>query len=112
MKLISRVIVGWVVLASLSAAEPQQPAAPMAPDAVPSFEVATVKPTDPSDTSRGFHLAGRRIFIEDEDLNTLISVAYAIHKEQIVDAPTWFGKGRYDIKRIPDMAGVPNLHQL
>jgi hypothetical protein len=74
-----------VVLASLSAAEPQQPAAPMASDAVPSFEVATIKPTDPSDTSRGFHLAGRRIFIENEDLNTLISVAYAIHKKQIVE---------------------------
>lgn len=112
LRLISWVVVGWVILASLSAAESQQPAAQMAPDAVPSFEVATIKPTDPSDTSRGFHLSGRRIFIENEDLNTIISVAYAIHKEQIVDAPTWFGKDRYDIKGTPDVAGVPSLHQL
>jgi uncharacterized protein (TIGR03435 family) len=115
-------VVGWVVFASpsvqdqSSAAGLQQqasePATQMAADAIPSFEVATIKPTDPGDTSRGFHVAGHRIFIENQDVNTLISVAYAIHSKQIVDAPAWFGKDRYDTRGIPDVAGIPNLRQL
>src|SRR5882757_5453135 len=44
-----------------------------------------------------FHIAGHRIFIENQDVNTMISVAYAIHQKQIVGAPAWCGTDRYDI---------------
>jgi uncharacterized protein (TIGR03435 family) len=84
----------------------------MAPGANPSFEVATIRPTDPGDQSRGFHIAGHRIFIENQDVNTLISVAYAIHQKQIVDTPPWCGTDRYDIIGVPDAEGAPNLRQL
>jgi uncharacterized protein (TIGR03435 family) len=109
--LIFSTLAASVVLMALQSAASQEPAVPMAPNAVPSFEVATIKLTDPSDTSRGFHISGRSIYIENEDLEALISVAYSIHKVQIVDAPAWFAKNRYDIKGTPDVAGVPDLHQ-
>jgi uncharacterized protein (TIGR03435 family) len=88
------------------------PVTQMPADAIPSFEVASIKPTDPSNRSRGFHIKGHRVFIENQDVNTLISVAYAIHPRQIIDAPTWFGTDKYDINGITDIAGTPNLRQL
>jgi uncharacterized protein (TIGR03435 family) len=84
----------------------------MAADANPSFEVASIKPTDPSDRDGGFHIRGHRVFIENQDVNTLISIAFAIHPRQIVDAPPWFGTDRFDINGITDIAGTPNVRQL
>jgi uncharacterized protein (TIGR03435 family) len=83
----------------------------MAADAHPGFEVATIKPSDPEDRSSGFHLSGRRLFIENETMENLIAVAYAIHPKQIVDGPDWFRKDRWDIKGVPDVPGDPSWAQ-
>jgi len=97
-----------------SASPPPQstvPVAQMAADAHPSFEVATIKPTDPNDSNQGFHTRGHRISIENETVESLISFAYAIHAHQIVDGPAWFHSDRYDIDGVPDVEGEPNLKQ-
>ena len=86
-------------------------AKPMATDAHPSFEVATVKRSDPDDRSSGFHNNGRNIFIENETMMTLIVFAYDVHVKQIVDAPGWFNTEHFDIKGFPDAEGVPGLTQ-
>ncbi len=88
------------------------PLAAMAKDANPQFEVATIKAADPANGSQGFHTRGRRVFVENERLADVVSVAYAVHRAQIVDAPAWFDHDRYDIEGVPDVPGYPDLRQL
>jgi uncharacterized protein (TIGR03435 family) len=95
-------------------ADPQSvsPMSPMAADAHPSFEVATIKPADPNQTTGGFRIGGRRISIENQTVNTMISVAYAIHQKQIADDPAWLGTAKFDVEGQADVPGVPNLRQI
>ena len=86
--------------------------APMAKDANPQFEVATIKPSDPADTSYGFHTQGHRIFVENQTLRNIVAVAYGLHQGQIAEAPAWMDRERYDIKGVPDQPGYPNLQQM
>jgi len=44
-------------------------------------------------------------------VTNLICFAYSIHKSQIVNAPAWFDEVHWDIDGIPDVEGVPSLHQ-
>lgn len=85
---------------------------PMAADAHPSFDVATIKPSDPADTSDGFQTSGHRIFIENETVNKMITFAFAIHAQQIVGGPDWFATERYDIRGVPDVDGQASMRQL
>lgn len=84
----------------------------MPADADPSFEVATIKPTDPSDRSTGFHLDGQRIWIENVSLDKMLTFAFDVHAEQIVGAPSWFATENFDIQGIPDVAGQPDVKQM
>jgi hypothetical protein len=88
-----------------------QPLAPMARDVDPAFEVAVVKPADPNDRNQGFRLNGRRIFIENNTMTSIICFAYSIQKTQIVNAPQWFDEQPWDINGVPDTEGAPNWHQ-
>jgi uncharacterized protein (TIGR03435 family) len=90
---------------------PIQPLKPMARNADPTFDVAVVKPADPNDHSNGFHLEGRRIFIENVSMTSLICFAYSIQKSQIVGAPGWFDEKLWDIQGVPDAEGVPDWPQ-
>jgi uncharacterized protein (TIGR03435 family) len=83
----------------------------MDPKGDPSFEVATINITDPMDQSSGFHTNGHRIFVENQTLASIVSVAYEIHTDQIIGAPAWFSKDRYDIHGVPDLPGQPSLKQ-
>ena len=83
----------------------------MAKDAHPSYEVATIKSSDPDDGKSGFHTMGHRLFLENEPMDRLIAFAYAIHPKQIVDGPEWFSKDRYDINGVPDIDGQPSVQQ-
>jgi uncharacterized protein (TIGR03435 family) len=88
------------------------PISPMASDAHPSFEVATIKPADPNQLKGNFRIGGHRIYIENQSVDALLSVAYAIHQKQIVDGPAWLDTQRYDIVGQADVEGAPNLHQI
>jgi uncharacterized protein (TIGR03435 family) len=103
--------VAAMVFAWTMDAQEMQSVKPMARDAHPVFEVATIKQSDPDNSSRGFHSEGRNIFIENETMNDLIGFAYGVHVRQIVDAPAWFGSERFDIKGFPDIEGIPGLAQ-
>jgi bla regulator protein blaR1 len=111
-------IVAGLVAVGHSAA--QSPAAnavtkvlgPMPADADPSFEVATVKPSNPNDQSDGFHTKGRQISIENESVDRMLMFAYGVHAKQIVDSPAWLDHDRFDIDGIPDIAGRPSLKQM
>ena len=83
----------------------------MDPKAHPSFDVASIKKADPDSHSSGFQTQGRRVFIENETVNAMISYAYGVHAKQIVGGPAWFGSERFDIRGLPDVDGIPNTAQ-
>jgi uncharacterized protein (TIGR03435 family) len=87
------------------------PMSPMAANAHPSFEVATVRPSDPNETGN-FIVGGHRLVIYSQTVNDLISFAYAVHRKQIVNGPAWLGTERFDIDGQADIPGVANLHQV
>jgi len=92
-------------------AQQMQSLKPMAADAHPAFDVASIKLADPDDHSSGFQTQGRRVFIENETMNDIISYAYGVHAKQIVGGPEWFGSKRFDIRGLPDVDGIPNTAQ-
>ena len=104
-------VVGMVAALSRALGQ-EQAVAMMAADAHPSYEVATIKPSDPEDNNSGFHEMGHRLFIENQPMDSLITFAYSIHPKQIVDGPDWFSKDRYDIEGMPDIEGAPNVQQM
>jgi uncharacterized protein (TIGR03435 family) len=78
----------------------------------PSFDVATIKPSDPMKRNRGFHVGGNRVNIENQDVITMITVAYSVHPKQIVNAPDWFSSARWEIDGVADKEGklsVPDV---
>ena len=96
---------------SLMAQAGPVPVKMMAAEAHPVFEVATIKPSDPNDRSEGFHSNGRRIYIENQTVNKMLTFAYGVHSKQIMGGPDWFGTERFDINGVPDVEGVPSMRQ-
>jgi uncharacterized protein (TIGR03435 family) len=85
----------------------------MAKDADPSFEVATVKPSDPKNGSKGFHSGnGRRINCDNETAADIVEFVYGMHAKQIVGAPQWFFDERWDVDGYPDVPGGPYYKQM
>jgi len=85
----------------------------MAKDAEPSFEVATVKPSDPKNGSQGFHSGdGRRIDCDNETVAEIVEFVYGVHAKQIVGAPQWFFDERWDVDGYPDVPGEPDYKQM
>ena len=85
----------------------------MAKDADPSFDVATVKPSDPKNGSQGFHSGnGRRINCDNETVADIVEFVFGVHAKQIVGAPQWFFDERWDVDGYPDVPGEPDYKQM
>jgi uncharacterized protein (TIGR03435 family) len=85
----------------------------MARDADPDWEVATVKPSAPSDT--GVHrvrLQGRHVMLLGDSVEELLSLGYGVQKNQITGLPDWAQTQRWDVDGIPDATGEPSLRQI
>jgi uncharacterized protein (TIGR03435 family) len=94
---------------------PARPSPPklMAADANPSFDVATIKPNDSGATNmQGLNFRGRNFTTRASSVGDLIAFAYDVQIKQIVNAPDWLDKDRYDISAVPDQEGMPNPKQL
>lgn len=92
---------------------PPEPPKPMAEDADPSFDVATIKPNPSGEASmQQLTIIGRNFTIRNGSLGDLIAFAYGVQMKQIVSAPDWIDKDRYDIAAVPDQPGAPNPEQL
>jgi uncharacterized protein (TIGR03435 family) len=66
----------------------------------PTFEVADIKPSDPSNPtprSKGRVLPGGRIELPGATLKELIMFAYGVQEDMISGGPGWATRGRYDI---------------
>ncbi len=83
----------------------------MAADADPSFEVATIKPTDPDAQGRRINADGRKFVTQNTTLADLIKFAYRINGKQIVGAPEWFDSERFSIAAVSDGEGAPSDKQ-
>ena len=88
-----------------------EPPKSMAADAVPKFDVVTVKPSDPNRQGKGFTIRGRHVMTFNTNVNDLITFAYGLHAKQIVGAPAWFATDKFDIDGVPDVEGQPNSKQ-
>jgi hypothetical protein len=88
-----------------------EPPKSMPADAVPKFDVVTVKPSDPNRQGKGFTIRGRHVMTINTNVNDLITFAYGLHAKQIVGAPAWFATDKFDIDGVPDVEGQPNSKQ-
>jgi uncharacterized protein (TIGR03435 family) len=92
---------------------PPQPSKPMAADVDPAFEVATIKPSNSTESNlQGVNVNGRNFTTRNTSLADLMSIGYGLHAKQIVAAPGWADSDRYDISATFDHEGSPNLQQL
>ncbi len=95
--------------------EPPPPPKAMAADATLEFEVATIKPSNPATPGLSILVGrgGSNLFTTtNTTLNDLITFAYGIHEQQIVNGPGWLGSDKYDVTGKPEDAGVPDATQL
>jgi len=88
-----------------------EPPKPMAADAIPKFDVVTVKPSDPNRPGKLFTIRGRHVMTINTTLNDIITFAYGLHAKQIVGAPAWFVTDKFDIDGVPDVEGQPSSKQ-
>lgn len=88
-----------------------EPPKPMAADAIPKFDVVTVKPSDPNRPGKLFTIRGRHVMTINTTLNDIITFAYGLHAKQIVGAPAWFATDKFDIDGVPDVEGQPSSKQ-
>lgn len=92
---------------------PPPPPKLMPANADPSFEVATIKPNDTGATSmQQLTLQGRNFQTRASSLQDLIAFSYQVQPKQIVGAPDWISKDRYDVAGVPDVEGAPNPEQV
>ena len=88
--------------------EPPPPPRMMAADAKPTFEVATIKPSDPAAQGQGINVNPSGHFtMRNTPLVDLIKFTYGLHPKQIVGAPSWVESERFDILAKPDLPGLP-----
>lgn len=100
-----------VVPAQAQGAAPAPPV-PMAADASPSFEVATIKPSDPNQCcARTFSRNGRRFATTNTNLQYLMQYAFDLQARQIAGGPAWFNQDRFNVGGEIDGEGVPNDRQ-
>lgn len=103
-------IASWLVFA-LQVATCQSPK-PMSADADPSFEVATLKPVDPGNTTQKyFRIVGRRYMAHNVSFADLIEISYSVHPRQIVGGPVWVEGEKFDLVGVPNGEGDPSVKQ-
>ncbi|MGD0442848.1 MAG: TIGR03435 family protein [Edaphobacter sp.] len=89
----------------------QLDAKPMSADADPSFEVATIRPSNPDHPIDGTPIGHRTVFA-GVTMRFLMTFAYGVHDKQIVGAPNWWDSQPFDIEGLSDIPGNPSLPQM
>jgi uncharacterized protein (TIGR03435 family) len=84
---------------------------PMAADADPTFEVATIKPSNPDAPGKALRVRGRQFSTINTNLMDLITFAYGLHPKQVTGGPDWLEKDKFDLLAEPDGEGQPNDKQ-
>ena len=82
-----------------------------APATDPTFEVATIKPTNPNHPADESPL-GHHISFPATTVRFLLAFIYDLHDKQIVGAPDWIASEKYDFDGVADLPDTPNLQQI
>jgi uncharacterized protein (TIGR03435 family) len=94
----NRITLAWVSLMVASGVALAQSPAP----ARLSFEVATIKLTDPDRTQSSINIADGTFRAIRFTLNDLMAYAYTMHHDQILEGPPWTDTERFDIVGKPE----------
>ena len=92
--------------------EPPPPPARMAANANPTFEVATIRPSDPARREQIITLRGAEVITTNVTLHDLINLAYWLHPKQVTGGPAWTETEKFDMAGKPDAPGQPNVDQM
>jgi len=97
---------------SAISAQAAVPLAPIPPAANPSFDVATIKPSDASEEhGTSIRHNGRHIIAYNISLAELMSYAYGLHARQIVGGPSPLLAAHFDVDGVPDIDGHADVKQ-
>lgn len=95
--------------------EPPPPPKLMPKDANPTFEVSTIKPSNPDTPGKSILVGrgGQNLFTTtNTTVYELIAFAYGMHPRQITGGPSWIDSDKWDISAKPDQPGLPSVTQL
>jgi uncharacterized protein (TIGR03435 family) len=87
-----------------------QPSATI-PAPVPTFQVATIKPSKPDEWLK-IQIQGRRFATTGSSLVDILKYAYGIHASQIVDGPAWLSTEKFDLLADPDKESRPTSDEM
>jgi len=89
-----------------------EPPKPMAADAPLTFEVATIKLSNPDQPGKLFTVQGRQVRTINTTLSDLIVFSYDLQQKQIAGVPDWGESQKFDLTGQPEAPGVPSIPQL
>jgi uncharacterized protein (TIGR03435 family) len=93
--------------------EPPPPPKMMDPNAKPQFEVATIKPSNPTRPGWGIGInPSGMINTLNTTLADLMKFCYDLHPKQVINAPAWFDTEKFDVSAKPDTPGMASLPQM
>ena len=113
MKILS--LSSWLLIVTLTVgvkATSGQTPGQMVKDAHPTFDVVTIKLSDPNSHRQGIGYHGHQVDATGQTLKSLMMFAYGVHGKQIVDEPAWVATDKYDIAGVADTPGEPSLKQM
>jgi uncharacterized protein (TIGR03435 family) len=94
-------------------ANAQQAAPPTSAANLSSFEVATIKPSNPDDSKHRWERQPGRFVIENYSLQQMIRVAFGLTSDlQVVGGPKWIGDRSFDIEAKADDAEVVKMRAM
>jgi uncharacterized protein (TIGR03435 family) len=71
-----------------------------------------VKPSEPDKPGKMFRVQGTHFSTLNTTLMDLMTFAYGVQQKQILNAPDWVDKDKWDLSAQPDVPGAPNDVQL
>jgi len=92
--------------------EAPPPPTPMVADATPSFEAATIKPSAPDSQGKAIQMRGRNFSTLNTSVVDLMTFAWGIHQDEILNAPAWLASEKFDLAGVPDKPGMPSDKQI
>ncbi|ADW69268.1 TIGR03435 family protein [Granulicella tundricola] len=110
-----KLLAGLVLAAALritSAQTPGPSSGQMPKSAHPTFDIVTIKPSDPDSHRQGIGYHGRQVDATGQTLKSLMMFAYGVHGKQIVDEPAWVSSVKFNIVGVADIPGEPSLPQM
>jgi bla regulator protein blaR1 len=100
---IAPLILGIISAPPIRAQEPAKPIPQLiATSSLPTFEVASIKPSGPDSNLKVDFAPGGKLYITNATLRFMIKIAYDIGDDQLGGGPGWVGSKRFDLAATPD----------